>query len=187
MVKIRLARSGAKKRPFYHVVATDSRNRRDGRYIERLGFFNPVARGKEVPLSLKVERIDYWKAQGAQVSERVTSLIRSYDPSQLPTPEAKPKAATVEAAPEAVAEIKADEAKEVDAKAAQAEAVEAEETKVEAEAGSDEVKVDDKTEDKVEAADGADANTEKAEADAEAAPATEEAATADEDAEKKAK
>ena len=57
MVKIRLSRTGAKKRPFYHVVATDSRNRRDGRFIERLGFFNPVARGKEQKLSLDLERV----------------------------------------------------------------------------------------------------------------------------------
>lgn len=76
MVTIRLARAGAKKRPFYHVVVTDSRNRRDGRYIERLGFFNPVARGAEVPLNLNQERVDYWLRQGAQPSERVTSLIK---------------------------------------------------------------------------------------------------------------
>ena len=76
MVKIRLARGGAKKRPFYHVVATDSRNSRDGRYIERLGFFNPVARGKETPLQLDLDKIAEWQAKGAQVSERVGSLIR---------------------------------------------------------------------------------------------------------------
>ncbi|MEC9406823.1 MAG: 30S ribosomal protein S16 [Pseudomonadota bacterium] len=78
MVKIRLARGGAKKRPFYHVVATDSRNSRDGRYIERLGFFNPVARGKETPLQLDLDKITEWQAKGAQVSERVGSLIREY-------------------------------------------------------------------------------------------------------------
>lgn len=76
MVTIRLARGGAKKRPFYHVVVTDSRNRRDGRYIERIGFFNPVARGGEVPLKLNQERVDYWLRQGAQASERVSSLIK---------------------------------------------------------------------------------------------------------------
>lgn len=75
MVKIRLARSGAKKRPFYHVVATESRSRRDGRFIERLGFYNPVARGGEVPLKLDVKRVDYWKSQGAQISDRVAHLV----------------------------------------------------------------------------------------------------------------
>jgi small subunit ribosomal protein S16 len=76
MVTIRLARGGAKKRPFYKVVVTDSRNRRDGKYIERIGFFNPVARGKEVRLNLNGERVDYWLSQGAQTSERVASLIK---------------------------------------------------------------------------------------------------------------
>ena len=75
MVKIRLARSGAKKRPFYHVVVTDSRNARDGRYIERVGFFNPVARGQEVKLRIDTDRIDHWVGQGAQTSDRVAKLI----------------------------------------------------------------------------------------------------------------
>lgn len=75
MVKIRLARGGAKKQPFYHVVVTDSRNRRDGRYIERLGFFNPVARGQSERLRLDHDRITHWVDQGAQVSERVSHLI----------------------------------------------------------------------------------------------------------------
>jgi small subunit ribosomal protein S16 len=76
MVTIRLSRGGAKKRPFYHVVVTDSRNNRDGRYIERLGFFNPIARGQEVRLHLNDERISYWISQGAQASDRVASLIK---------------------------------------------------------------------------------------------------------------
>jgi SSU ribosomal protein S16P len=76
MVKIRLARGGAKKRPFYHVVATNSRSSRDGRFIERLGFFNPVARGAEVPLQLDTERLAYWTGQGAEVSDRVKHLAR---------------------------------------------------------------------------------------------------------------
>ncbi len=78
MVTIRLARGGAKKRPFYHVVVTDSRSRRDGRYIERIGFFNPVARGGEVRLNMDLERVDYWQSHGAQPSERVAGLIKSY-------------------------------------------------------------------------------------------------------------
>ena len=71
MVKIRLSRSGAKKRPFYHIVVTDSRNKRDGRRIERIGFFNPVARGQEERLRLDLERVEYWTGVGAQLSERV--------------------------------------------------------------------------------------------------------------------
>lgn len=76
MVKIRLARGGAKKRPFYHIVATDSRNKRDGRYIERLGFFNPVARGQEERLRVNIERVDHWLGQGAQLSDRVNALMK---------------------------------------------------------------------------------------------------------------
>ncbi len=75
MVKIRLARTGAKKRPFYHLVVTDSRNARDGRYIERVGFFNPVARGQEEKLRIDTDRIDHWIGQGAQTSDRVAKLI----------------------------------------------------------------------------------------------------------------
>ena len=76
MVTIRLSRGGAKKRPFYHFVVTDSRNRRDGRYIERLGFFNPIAAGQETKLKLDLERVDYWLGQGAQPSDRVATLIK---------------------------------------------------------------------------------------------------------------
>ena len=64
MVTIRLARAGAKKRPFYHIVATDSRHPRDGRHIERLGYYNPIATGNERRLSLERERVDYWLSQG---------------------------------------------------------------------------------------------------------------------------
>jgi len=78
MVVIRLARGGSKKRPFYHVVVTDSRNARDGRFIERLGYFNPIARGGEIPLKLELERIDHWLGQGANPSDRVKSLIKEY-------------------------------------------------------------------------------------------------------------
>lgn len=76
MVVIRLTRGGSKKRPFYHVVVTDSRNRRDGRYIERLGFFNPVANEKEERLRLDIERIEHWVSKGAQPSDRVAGLIK---------------------------------------------------------------------------------------------------------------
>lgn len=77
MVSIRLSRAGAKKRPFYHLIVTDSRNRRDGRYIERLGFFNPVAKGNEEKLRIDIERADYWIGQGAQPSERVSQLLKT--------------------------------------------------------------------------------------------------------------
>ncbi len=76
MVTIRLARGGAKKRPFFNIVVTDSRNRRDGRYIERVGFFNPIATSNEVGLSVKRERVEYWLSKGAQTSERVASLMK---------------------------------------------------------------------------------------------------------------
>lgn len=76
MVTIRLARGGAKKRPFYHVVVTDSRNRRDGRYIERIGFFNPIATEQEKPLRFDQTRLKYWLGVGAQPSERVAQLIK---------------------------------------------------------------------------------------------------------------
>ncbi len=76
MVTIRLARGGAKKRPYYHVVVTDSRNRRDGRYIERIGFFNPIAVGGEVRLKIDAERAQHWVDKGAQTSDRVAKLLK---------------------------------------------------------------------------------------------------------------
>ena len=76
MVTIRLSRTGAKKKPFYHVVVTDSRNKRDGRLIERLGFYNPLATGQDIPMKLDIERINYWLSQGAQTSDRVARLIK---------------------------------------------------------------------------------------------------------------
>jgi small subunit ribosomal protein S16 len=75
MVKIRLSRGGAKKKPFYHIIVADSRKSRDGRNIERLGFFNPVARGQEERLRLDLERVDYWTGVGAQITDRVKSLV----------------------------------------------------------------------------------------------------------------
>lgn len=76
MVSIRLSRGGSKKRPFYHVTVTDSRTARDGRFIERLGFFNPIARGQEERLRIDSERLAYWKGQGAQISDRVSKLMK---------------------------------------------------------------------------------------------------------------
>jgi small subunit ribosomal protein S16 len=76
MLTIRLARSGAKKRPFYHVSVADSRMPRDGRFVERVGYYNPIASGQEVRLELDLERIDYWIGQGAQPSDRVLNLLK---------------------------------------------------------------------------------------------------------------
>ncbi len=78
MVRIRLSRGGATKRPFYHIVVTDGRSRRDGRYIERLGFFNPIAAGSEEKLKVDLDRTDYWLSKGAQASDRVVKLLSDY-------------------------------------------------------------------------------------------------------------
>lgn len=79
MVVIRLSRGGAKKRPFYHIVVADRRRARDSRYIERLGYFNPIAAGKDVRLLMDLERIKDWISKGAQPSERVWQLIKTYE------------------------------------------------------------------------------------------------------------
>ncbi|NYT66533.1 30S ribosomal protein S16 [Alcaligenaceae bacterium] len=78
MVVVRLARGGSKKRPFYSVVAADSRDRRDGRFIERLGFYNPVANEGQENLRLNMERVQYWAGNGAQLSPAVTRLVKEY-------------------------------------------------------------------------------------------------------------
>ena len=110
MLTIRLARTGAKKRPFYHVVAADSRSPRDGRFIERLGYFNPVARGKEIRLNLNLDKINEWKGKGAQLSDRVTSLVKEAANPNKKRPAKKKKKPVVEAkAEEAAAEEKAAE------------------------------------------------------------------------------
>lgn len=78
MVTIRLSRGGAKARPFYHIVVTDSRNKRDGRFIERLGFFNPIAVKSEEPFRVDRTRYDYWVGVGAQPSARVADLVKQH-------------------------------------------------------------------------------------------------------------
>ncbi len=79
MVTIRLSRGGAKKKPFYQIVVTDSRNRRDGRYLERVGFFNPMARSEnEEAVRIDLDRIDHWLSNGAQLSERVAKLVKTH-------------------------------------------------------------------------------------------------------------
>ena len=76
MVTIRLSRGGSKKRPFYHLTVTNSRSARNGRFIERVGFFNPVARGQEEKLRVDVVRLQHWVSQGAQLSDRVAQLVK---------------------------------------------------------------------------------------------------------------
>ncbi len=78
MVTIRLSRGGAKGRPFYHLVVCDSRRARDGRYIERLGFFSPIATASEERLRVDVGRFEYWLGVGAQASERVAALVKEF-------------------------------------------------------------------------------------------------------------
>ena len=82
MVTIRLSRGGSKKRPFYHLTVTDSRNSRDGRFIERVGFFNPIARGQEERLRVDTARIEEWVAKGAKLSERVAKLVEEASAQQ---------------------------------------------------------------------------------------------------------
>ena len=104
MVTIRLARDGGKKRPFYHLVATDSRKRRDSGYLERLGFFNPVARGQEEVLRIDQERVRYWLGQGARQSERAAQLISRHARGEAMQPKPRAKPAQQQVAPEQKAE-----------------------------------------------------------------------------------
>jgi small subunit ribosomal protein S16 len=89
MVVIRLARGGAKKRPFYNVVVSDSRNRRDGRFIERVGFYNPVAAAHEESLRIAQDRIAFWRERGAKLSDTVAMLVeRAAKAAPAPVPAA---------------------------------------------------------------------------------------------------
>jgi small subunit ribosomal protein S16 len=97
MVVIRLARGGAKKRPFFNVVVADSRNRRDGRFIERVGFYNPIAGEKEESLRLALDRIDHWKHRGAKLSDTVAGLVKKASAAE-PSASAQPSAAQAPAA-----------------------------------------------------------------------------------------
>ena len=143
MVKIRLARGGAKKRPFYSIVVTDSRKRRDSAYIERIGYFNPVARGQEVRLTLEEDRLTFWQSKGAQLTDRVSQLVKEFkDPSirekQLAAKAAKIEAIKAKAEAEAKAVAEAVAAEEAKAAAEEATAAEAEATTEEAETPAEE-------------------------------------------------
>ena len=115
MVVIRLSRGGAKKQPFYHIVAADRRNRRDGRYIEQLGYFNPQARGEAVRISIDLQRVEYWQSKGAQLSERAEKILAEFKagPEKRETALAKKQAAKDAKKKAAEAALKA----EVEAKA----------------------------------------------------------------------
>ena len=136
MLKIRLARAGAKKKPFFHITVADSRMPRDGRFIERIGYFNPISRGKEVRLEVNQVRIDYWISKGAQVSERVLTLIKENNETpekRIKREEKKGKRRLQKIAKRAemkseevpVEEAKSEEAKAEEAPAAEAKAEEA--------------------------------------------------------------
>lgn len=119
MVVIRLARGGAKKRPFYHVVVADQRFGRDGRKIERIGYFNPIAAGKEVRLQLDIDRVNHWIGLGAQPSDRVSTLIK--DMQKGPEAVAAEKAKTAEKRKQKKVATKAKAAEEAAAAAQPAE------------------------------------------------------------------
>jgi len=164
MVKIRLSRGGSKKRPFYHVVATNSRSSRDGKYIERLGYYNPGASDKEEDININQERLTYWESVGAQLSDRVKKLVKllglsreerdaqrrnKLSKKQLKRQELK-AAQAKEAAPEAVEEETPAEEPEAETEAAP-EAVEeetpAEEPEAETEAAPEAVEEETPAED----------------------------------------
>jgi small subunit ribosomal protein S16 len=104
MVVIRLSRGGANKRPFYSIVVADSREARDGRYIERVGYFNPVAQGNEQRFVVEDARIEYWSSKGAQLSDRVSRLLKAYKnqpKTEQPAKKVNKKSVTAEANQEA--------------------------------------------------------------------------------------
>ena len=146
MLTIRLARSGAKKRPFYHISVADSRMPRDGRFVERIGYFNPIASGQEARLEIDLERVDYWIGQGAQPSDRVLNLLKQNKETPEQTEKrlaakeqkrqkklakklAEKEPVVEEAAEEASTEAPAEEAAAEEAPAEEAEATEGSEEK----------------------------------------------------------
>ena len=185
MVVIRLSRGGAKKAPFYNIVVKDKRSRRDGRFIERLGYFNPTARGQEIRLEMNKDRIDHWIKEGAQPSDRVASLLKAFIKQDESVTKAAPSTKDQKIAQQKIAEENAKkklaEAKKAEAAEAKAKAAEdAEKAKAEAKAKAAEDAEKAKAEAEAKKAEAA-ANTEKAE---EATPA-EDTKPANNDAEKK--
>ena len=157
MVVIRLSRSGAKKNPYYFITVADSRNARDGAFIERLGFYNPSAKGQEETLRIDIEKVDEWVSKGAQISDRVKRLIKD---SKL--------------SPEELDARKAAKKDKADAKKAAALAAKQEEIKKQAEeAAEEEAPADEEAAPAEEEAPAEEAAPEEAPAE-EAAPAEEE-------------
>ena len=149
MVIIRLARSGAKKNPYYFITVADERRPRDGAFIERLGFFNPSAKGNEERLRIDLDKLESWVSNGAQVSERVNSLIKEakLTPEEL-IAKMEAKKAKAAAKKAAIAEKLAKEAEEVaPAEETPVEEASAEETPVE-EASAEEAPAEEESEDK---------------------------------------
>jgi len=109
MVVIRLARSGAKKRPFFSIVATDSRSARDGRFVERVGFYNPMATPNETRFRIAADRLNHWRSVGAQVSPTVARLVKTFGNAGAAVADHAAVAAGTEVTPEAAA-VKAPEA-----------------------------------------------------------------------------
>ena len=185
MLTIRLARAGVKKRPFFHIRVADSRKPRDGRFIEKVGYFNPIASGQEVRLEVDQERVDYWISQGAQLSDRVTTLLKrnAETPEQTEKRHALKEAKRLKklsdkAALKVVEEAPAEEAAEAPAEEAPAEEAPAEEAPAEAaEAPAEEAPAEEAAEAPAEEAAEAPAEEapaeEAAEAPAEEAPAEE--------------
>lgn len=118
MVTIRLTRTGAKKRPFYHLNVAESSARRDGRFIERIGYFNPIATGKAQRLSVDLERFEYWLSVGAQPSERVTALVKQARKGETGPKVIEKKVAPAPAPAAPVEEAPAEEAEAVAEEAA---------------------------------------------------------------------
>ena len=150
MVTIRLSRTGAKKRPFYHLNVAESSARRDGRFIERVGYFNPIATGKAMRLSVDLERVDYWISVGAQPSERVAALIKQARKGDTgPKEIVKPVAKAAPAAPETPTEEAPAEEAAAEGETATEETVEAaaEESTSEAEAPEADAAAEDAAED----------------------------------------
>lgn len=134
MVVIRLARGGAKKAPFYQLVAADKRKARDSRFIEKLGYFNPMARGNATVLDINQERLDYWLTQGAQPSDRVAKLLKDFKKNGVQTSGVASKSEQRKTQAETAAKAQAAKAKkdaEEAAKAAEAEAAAAPEAAAE--------------------------------------------------------
>ena len=147
MVIIRLARSGAKKNPYYFITVADERRPRDGKFIERLGFFNPTASGQEERLRLDLDKLNEWVVKGAQLSERVQSLVKE---AKLSPEELQAKLDAKKAKAEAKkAAIEAKLAKEAEEKAAEEAAAAAEEeAPVEEEAPAEEAPAEEESEEK---------------------------------------